>query len=227
MRPGGKDGFLYRIKFGAAIVGGAAVTIPTDGFVKIKSKAAAGSGFPAVDAGVEGRALGVGDVYFAKAGQTLVEGDSVLPMTLVRISFVTDVSDQAQGQSHDVTTQADIDTGTRAYIPGAFKERSGSINGFVDVDSEEQRELFGEYRKIVIDDGTKVTVQEAKSVEHEYMLSRRETSTVGEVALWEYLPLISESLNAGKPMDGAQSFSFNYKVDGQRKPCAIYLTIAA
>jgi len=226
MRPGGKDGFLYRITKGAVLPGGAAVTIPSEMFVKIKSKAAAGSGFP-VKTGTEGRDLGVDDVYLARAGQTLVEGDSVIPFALSKISFVTDVSDQAQGQSHDVTTQADIDSGTKAFIPGAFKERSGTINGFVDVDSEEQRELINEYRKVIIDDGANVTVKPAASVEHEYMLSRRETDTVGEVELWEYLPIISESLNTSKPLDGVQPFSFNYKVDGQRKPCTIYRTVEA
>lgn len=227
MRPGGKDGFLYRVKFGTLLVGGAAVTIGADGFVKIVSKASAGSGFPAKDPDNPGRALGVGDVYFAKAAQTLVEGDSVLPMPLKRISFVTDVSDQAQGQTHDVTTQDDIESGARSYIPGAFKERSGSINGVVDTDSEEQLELLNEYRKIVTVDGEFVTVQDAATMEHEYMLSRRETDDVGEVEIWEYLPIVSESINMSKPMDGAQSFSFNYKVDGKRKPALIRRIVAA
>jgi hypothetical protein len=226
MRPGGKDGFLYRAQFGAVLVGGAAVTIATAGWYKIKTKASAASGFPA-KTGAAGRALAVGDVYYAQAGQTLAEGDSVIPITLNRISFVTDVSDQAQGQSYDVTTQDDIESGARAWIPSAFKDRSGTINGFVDTDSEEQRTLLGEYRKIVVDDGEHVTVHDAASVEHEFMLSKRETLTEGEIELWEYLPVISESINTSKPLDGAQPFSFNYKVDGKRKPCAYYRTVGA
>lgn len=226
MRPGGKDGTLYSIARGAVIVGGAATTIPADGWYQIKTKASAGSGFPE-KAGATGRDLAVGDVYFGKAGQTLVAGDSVVPFTLGVISFVTDSSDQAQGQSFDVTTQADIASGARSYIPSAFKERSGTINGFVDVDSPEQKTLLNEYRKIIEDDGTNVTVNDAKSADLEYMLSKRETTTVGETELWEYLPVVSESINTSKPLDGAQPFSFNYKVDGQRKPCAYYRTITA
>jgi hypothetical protein len=49
-------------------------------------------------------------------------------------------------------------------------------------------------------------------------MSRRESGDSGEVEVWEYMPLISESIQAPKPMDGAQSFSFNYRIDGKRKP---------
>lgn len=224
MRPGGKDGTLYSISRGEVIVGNGTLTIPGDGWYQIKTKASSGSGFPA-KVGVKGRSLGVGDVYYAKANQTLAVGDSVVAFALTVISFVTDSSDQAQGQTYDVTTQADISSGARSYIPSAFKDRSGSINGFVDVDSEEQRTLLNEYRKVIDDDGVNITVHDAASASLEYMLSKRETTTVGEVELWEYLPIVSESINTSKPLDGAQPFSFNYKVDGQRKPCAYYRKI--
>jgi hypothetical protein len=165
--------------------------------------------------------LGAGNLYWAKAAQTLASGDAVVPVTLKLISFVNDVQDSGQKQSHDVTTQADVDSGNRAYISGAFQERTGTISGVVDVDSEEQYELWGEYREIIYDDGTNVGRFPARSVEHEYMMGRRETADAGETELWEYMPLLSESLQAPKPMDGVQSFSFNYRIDGKRKPCLI------
>jgi len=228
MRPGGKDGFLYRIAFGTvkSVVG----TILAAGFYKIVSVAETDSGFPApsqemLDLGY--KKLGPGNVFFAEdAGVELAEGDAVLPMGLRRISFVTDVQDSGQKQSHDVTTQADVDSGSRSFIPGAFQERTGTINGVVDVDSEEQRELFNEYREIVYQQGENVGVAPARSVEHEYMMSRRETLQTGETEMWEYMPLISESIQAPKPMDGVQSFSFNYKIDGKRKPCMIIREVA-
>ncbi|MDR2049071.1 MAG: hypothetical protein LBP69_06425 [Treponema sp.] len=224
MRPGGKDGFLYRVTFGTAIQGGTDVVISSAGFYKVVSVAASGSGFPAPSAGMISQgytALGPGNLYWAAAGQSLASGDAVRPLTLKRISFVTDVSDQGQKQSHDVTTQADVESGSRSYIPGAFQERTGTINGVVDVDSEEQRELFNEYRQIIYQDGSNAGVAPAKSLEHEYMMSRRETTDAGETEMWEYMPLISESIQAPKPMDGVQSFSFNYRIDGKRKPCMI------
>ncbi|MDR2663075.1 MAG: hypothetical protein LBC31_08775 [Treponema sp.] len=230
MRPGGKDGFLYRIAFGAILTGGTGVEIEDAGFYKIVSAAAAGSGFPAPSADMVARGykrLEPGNVYYAEAGQELAAGDKVQPLTLKRISFVTDVSDQGQKQSHDVTTQADVESGSRAYIPGAFQERTGTISGVVDVDSEEQRELFNEYRQIIYQNGGgNVGVAPAKSLEHDYMMSRRETTETGETEMWEYMPLISESIQAPKPMDGVQSFSFNYRIDGKRKPCMIIREVA-
>jgi hypothetical protein len=230
MRPGGKDGKLYRIVYGTALAGGSGVEIPADGFYKIASRAASGSGIPAPGSAMlakGARPLGPGDIYYARAEQDLATGDSVIPMSLKLVSFVSDVQDSSQKQSHDVTTQADVDSGNKSYIPGAFQERTGTISGFVDVDSEEQYELWGEYRMITEDDGTNIGVFPAKTVEHEYMMSRRETLDEGEIEMWEYMPLISESLQAPKPMDGVQSFSFNYRIDGQRKPCLIRREVAA
>ena len=148
MRPGGKDGFLYRIQFGAVLNGNGTIALGA-GFYKIVSRASGGSGIPAPSAAMIARGyktLGPGNIYYAEADQVLETGDAVIPITLKRISFVTDVQDSGQKQSHDVTTQADVDSGSRSYIPGASQERTGTISGVVDVDSEEQRELFNEYR---------------------------------------------------------------------------------
>jgi hypothetical protein len=221
MRPGGKDGKLYRIVYGDPVNGGSSATITTEGFYKIASKAESGSGIPQPSTAMTAKGalpLAAGNIYWARSGQTLAAGDTVVPLTLKLISFVTDVQDSSQRQSHDVTTQADIESGNRSYLPGAFQERTGTINGVVDVDSEEQTELWNEYREIVADDGTNIGRYPARSVEHEYMMGRQESSGAGETAVWEYMPLISESIQAPKPMDGVQSFSFNYRVDGKRKP---------
>ena len=228
MRPGGKDGKLYRIVYKEPIEGSVSVTL-TEGFYKIVKRAQSGSQLPVASVEQKARGavdLGPGNIFWAKSGQTLADGDSVLPMELRLISFVSDVQDSSQKQSHDVTTQADVDSGNRSYIPGAFQERTGTISGVVDVDSEEQLQLWNEYRMVSEDDGENIGVFPAKTLEHEYMMSRRETPDAGETQMWEYMPLISESIQAPKPMDGVQSFSFNYRIDGQRKPCLIRLSSA-
>ena len=228
MRPGGKDGRLYRIVYGAEIKGSASVTkVPKEGFYKISAIAGTGSSIPKPDNAIQGGlGLGVGNIFFAKKDHPLAAGDNLIPLELHLISFVTDVQDNAQGQTFDVTTQADVESGVRSYIPSAFKERSGSISGFVDVDSQEQKELFGEFREIVIEDvqGNKVTRRPSKALEHEFMMSRREAAPEGETEMWEYMPIVCESINTSKPMDGTQPFSFNYKVDGKRKPSLIYIS---
>jgi len=223
MRPSGKEGFLYGVKFERTVAGGDGVTVPKSGWYKIKSRAESGSGIPGKDPDVErGEALKAGDFYFAARGQPLAAGDTLIPMTLKKLSFTTDVSASAQGQAIDVTTQIDVEKGARSYVPSAFKERSGSINGLVDVDSEEQRELVNEFNAVLIDDGRYVTRLPSKTGVHHLMLSRRETSTEGEVEAWEYFPVIVESFQTDKPVDGSCPFNFNYKVDGQSGPGMYY-----
>ena len=225
MRATGKDGCLYSVRFGEPIVGGADVTVETSGFFKIKSKAAVGSGIPSKNpTDIDAVDLSADMIYFARAGQTLAEGDVIIPMELRKISFVTDVSDSSQSTSHDVTTQADVDTGIRAYVPGAFKERTGSINGYVDTGSDEQRELLKEYRMVSVDDGTNVSVWQSKTAVHHFMLSRAEKVPEGDLELWEYFPVITEQLQMDKPLDGTQPFNFNYRVDGSSKPMTLYVT---
>jgi hypothetical protein len=226
MRPTGKEGFLYGVKFGALLIGGEADEVPEDGWYKIRSRAAAGSGIPGKDPSlIRGEALKAGDFYFAKKGQPLAAGDSLVPMRLKKLSFTTDVSAAAQGQAIDVSTQIDVESGARAFEPSAFKERSGSINGQVDTDSEEQRELINEFNAVIVDNGSSVTRLPAKTGVHHFMLSRRETITEGEVEVWEYFPIIVESFQMDKPIDGVCPFNFNYKVDGKNGPGIYYRMI--
>lgn len=226
MRATGKDGFLYSITFGQAIVGGADKTLETSGFYKIKSIASSDSGIPKKDPAAEGDAIDLTSdmIYYGRAGQKLAEGDTVIPLTLNKISFVTDVSDSSQSTSHDITTQADVDTGLRAYAAGAFKDRTGSINGYVDTGSQEQMELLKEYRMVIVDDGSTVTVYRSTTKLHHYMLSRAEKVPEGDREMWEYFPVITEQLTMDKPMDGAQPFNFNYRVDGSAKPVTLFIS---
>jgi len=226
MRPTGKEGFLYGVRFGALLAGGANVNIPTSGWYKIKSRAASNSGIPEKDPALErGESLKAGNFYFAREGQPLAAGDALIPMALHKLSFTTDVSASAQGQAIDVSTQIDVETGARAYEPSAFKERSGAINGQVDTDSEEQRELINEFNAVIVDNGCYVTRLPSKTGVHHFMLSRRETRTVDEVEVWEYFPIIVESFQMDKPIDGVCPFNFNYKVDGKSGPGMYYRTV--
>jgi len=226
MRPTGKEGFLYGVKFGAPLIGSGTAKVTADGWYKIQSRAVTGSGIPGKDPAEENaRNLQAGDVYFAKKDQTLAVGDSLIPMTLKKLSFTTDVSAAAQGQAIDVTTQIDVETGARAFEPSAFKDQSGNINGLVDVDSEEQRELIGEFNLVITQDGSYVSVRKSDSKVHHFMISYRETKITGETEMWRYFPVIVESFQMDKPVDGVVPFNFNYKVDGKNRPAVIYRTV--
>ncbi|MDR0443272.1 MAG: hypothetical protein LBH44_07700 [Treponema sp.] len=228
MKVTGKDGYLYDVKFGPVLVGGAGVTVPKDGFYKIQSCASTGSGIPGVDPAKKGeRGLKAGDFYFARKDQEVAEGDSLIPMNLTKVSFVTDVGASAQGQVFDVTTQIDVERGARAYVASVFKERSGTINGYFDVGSLAQQELINEFNAVITDDGTHISLKPAQSGTHHFMLSRRETITEGEVEAWEYFPVVIESFQTDKPIEGVCPFNFNYRVDGTHNPGIYYRTVEA
>ena len=228
MKPGGKDGKLYKIAEGNAVTGGTSVTLSASGFYRIKSVASSSSSLPqpsAADIAKGARALKPGDVAHLWAGQALASGDAVIPLTLTLIGFVKDVQNSRQGQSYDVSTQENLDSGVREYIMGAFTDGSGTINGTFETDSDAQRELMNQFSQVSVDDGTNYAVFPAKQTKQDYMMSRRETETPGETAVWEHFPVTVESISCDKPLDGEQNFNFNYKLDGGNHPGVIYYTV--
>lgn len=227
MKPGGKDGKLYKIAEGTAITGGANVTLTASGFYRIKSVASSSSSLPTPDTSKAGyRAIKPGDVVWLWKNQALATGDAVYPLTLTLISFVTDVSNSRNGNKTDITTQENVEVGIREYTVSPFSEGSGTINGMVDVDSEAQKELLNQFSAITEeDDDGHITVYKATQRKQDYMLSRRETETVGEIAMWEHFPVTVDSLTMDKPLDGAQNFNFNYSLDGGNNPGVIYYKV--
>ena len=149
----------------------------------------------------------------------------MIPLTLTLIGFVKDVQNSRQGQSYDVSTQENLDSGVREYIMGAFTDGSGTINGTFETDSDAQRELMNQFSQVSVDDGTNYAVFPAKQTKQDYMMSRRETETPGETAVWEHFPVTVESISCDKPLDGEQNFNFNYKLDGGNHPGVIYYTV--
>lgn len=225
MKPGGKDGKLYSITEKSEIRGGDDVELETSGFYRIKSIAEA-SLLPQPDSTIAGaKSLKTGQVVHLWKGQELANGDSVIPLELKLVSFVKDVSNSRNGQSFDVSTQENLESGVREYITGAFTEGSGTINGTFETDSEGQRILLNQFSEISIDDGVHITRLPAKSSKIDYMMSRRETETVGETAVWEHFPVTVESIITDKPLDGEQNFNFNYKIDGGNHPGMIYYKV--
>ena len=158
-------------------------------------------------------------------GQALAAGDAVIPLELTLVGFVKDVPNSLQGSSVDISTQENVESGIREWAESAFSDGSGTITGTFETDSDAQRKLLNNFQEITIDDGTHVTRLPAKKQHQDYMLSRRETETVGETAVWEHFPVIVESLTKDKPLDGEQSFSFAYKVDGGNFPGVIYYKV--
>ena len=225
MKPGGKDGFLYLITRGAEKT---TITEDDEGFAIISGIAASSSGFPTANGSIDGgKALEVGDLIYIKGTETFGSGDAVIPLTLSLIGGATDVSTEKSKDKYEDTAQEDVADGIRSYTEGALSAQSGSINGYHDVDSAVQQDVENHFNTIIIDDGTNITKKERVSGVLETMLSYRETTEVGEKEVWEYKPMIVDSMSKGKPMDGNQQFNFNYTIDGKMKPRTYYRTIAA
>ena len=227
MKPGGKDGKLYKIVKETVIEGGESTELEVSGFYRVIATGSESSlPKPTAEALKKGaRAVAAGDVIHLWKGQELASGDKVALLELVLISFVKDVSNSKQGTSYDVSTQENLDSGTREYTVGAFTDSNGTINGAVETDSEAQRELLNQFSNVMEDDGTNINVYPAKQTKQDYMMSRRETDIVGETAVWEHFPVIVESIQMDKPLDGEQNFNFNYKVDGGNHPGMIYYKV--
>ena len=147
MKPGGKDGKLYKIVKETVVEGGIDTALEKSGFYRILAVGSSSSlPQPSSEAVAKGaRALGAGDVTHLWKCQELASGDRVALLELVLIGFVKDVSNSKQGTSYDVSTQENLDSGNRAWITGAFTDSNGTINGTFETDSDAQRggELLG------------------------------------------------------------------------------------
>ena len=81
---------------------------------------------------------------------------------------------------------------------------------------------------IIADDGAgAITRKPIRTGVWHFMMSRRETTEVGEVEVWEYKPMIVEQLTQRKPLEGTQEFNFNYTIDGKSHPAVYKRTIPA
>jgi hypothetical protein len=148
-------------------------------------------------------------------------------VTLTALGFVKDTPKSQQGASFDISTQEDLERGVRSFASSPFTDSSGSITGILDSDSEDQRKFLNMFTEISYTETATISRSPAKQVLMELMLSRRETSTPGETAMWENVPLTADSLTTDKPFEEGQPFTFNYKLNGAEHPSVIFYTVPA
>jgi len=212
-RLSGVDGYLYLGELGSELT---ASGITGEGYHKITGIDAS-TGLPATAV--------VGDVFYNKPAVTGTGDDATKLFTLTKLAFVTDVPNSAQKEKFEDTTQIDD---ARSYEEGDKPEISGSLNGyFIESDSEIE-EILGRFFRVLTDDGAgSQTFASPTSGAFHFFLGRRETTTVGEVEIMQYMPSIVDSIQMDKPMMGKQTFSCNYTVIGSEKPSIIKRTITA
>lgn len=215
----GEQGYLYYGTLGSEVTGSVeGVALTGEGYFKILAKGEA-SGLPG--------AKGVKDIVYNKPVISLQDGDIAVPVTIEKVAFVTNVPHSGTKGKNENTTQIDE---VKNFAEAARAELSGSIEGyFLDADeSGLQDELLSRFKPITKDDGAgSVTVLKSDNKPLHFFMSRLESTEVGKQEVFEYMPLITDSITLDKPMEGNQVFTFNYTIAGSEKPTLYRRTITA
>lgn len=213
----GEEGYLYLGELGTVQEGSATpVDLSDEGYFKIISIGAA-SGLP------EG--LKVKDVFYNKPAVSLQEGDAVMPMSLTKIAFVTNIPVSGSKTKHAHTTQMDD---VKSFTEGRRAELSGNIDGYLFDDIPLQWDLISRYLTVIEDDGAgSITAKTKQTDPLHCFLSRMETNEVGAQEIMQYMPLITDSLTMDKPLEGPQVLNFNYTLVGSERPNMYLRTITA
>jgi hypothetical protein len=210
-RVGGSKNYLYLGTRGAEI------TTPTALVIGTWYKVVAKGGSTVLPATAE-----IGDVFKLNAALTLAAGDKVMPFTLEKLAFVTNVPNSSSKEKFENTVQTDD---VKSYIEGDKAEKSGTINGYFTVPDATVKLIQKRFNKVVEYSAGVVTYSPTVTGVLDFFLSRNETTTVGDVEVYEYLPSIVESLEMEKPMEGPQTFNFGYTVVGGEMPSVHYRPI--
>lgn len=210
-RVGGSKNYLYLGTRGAEVTTGA-LTIGT--WYKVTAIASSASALPATAM--------VGDVFKCNAALTLGTGDKVIPFTLEKLAFVTNVPNSSSKEKFENTTQVDD---VKSYIEGDKAEKSGTINGYFIVEDDTVKKIQKRFNRVVDYSGSTITFSATEVGVMDFFLGRNETTIVGDVECFEYMPSIVESLEMEKPMEGPQTFNFGYTVVGGERPSVHYRPI--
>jgi hypothetical protein len=206
----GANGYLYLT---TAMAASTTARLTSGTWYRIRGKAVAASVLPAN--------LSTGDVFKQiSSGSPVTTGafssnDAVEKLTLTKLAFVTDVSMSASKEKFDETVQSDD---VKSYQVSSKSEKTGSINGYW-IDNDRHQQLLLKNVDTVLEHTTTggITRTSPVTTVRRFMLSRDE-STASGAQVWEHLPVIIESLNSDKPMEGPQSFTMNYTAVGAEKP---------
>jgi len=199
----GTKNYLYLGTLGTDVSTG---SLSGEKFFKITAKGAS-STFP-VDSVV-------GDVVFNKPAITLASGDKAKPIELTKLGFVTNVPQSASKEKYENTVQTDV---AKSYEEGDKPEISGTIDGYFTDDANADLILKRFFRLIDDNGAGQKTYQPIETGVLHFFLGRKETTTVGQVEVMEYMPAIIDNLTVDKPMNGPQTFNFSYTVIGNEMP---------
>jgi hypothetical protein len=207
----GNDGYFYIADMSTATVGpGGSMVAKT--WYKIKGKAAT-SGLPAN--------LAVGDVFYQMetavpvTAASLSSADLVAPFSLTRAAFVTDVPVSGSREKFDETVQIDE---VRSYQVSTKPEITGTINGYWLANDAGQLGFVNQFNTVMEATTTGGITKNTPSAEPIHTFLSRYEGTEEAKQIWEYMPMVIDSYQSDKPMEGPQPFSVNYTLSGAERP---------
>jgi hypothetical protein len=165
----------------------------------------------------------VGDVFRAQSAITLASGDSVCRIDLEKAAFVTNVPGGKSKEKFENTVQTDDD---KSYVEGDKSEKTGTINGYFFVGTDQVKAILGRFYRIAAYNGTTAVFSSPQTGVVDFFLSRNETTESGDTEVWEYMPSIIDSITVDKPMEGNQTLDFSYTGIGAERPSLHYIPVA-
>ena len=150
----------------------------------------------------------------------MTSNDAVQPVTMTTAAFITDVSMSLSKEKFDETVQTDA---VKSYQVSGKPEKSGTIGGYwIDNDSKQQ-EVLKKMDAVVEQTTTGGITKSAPGTSVVYLMLSRDESTGNGSVYWEWIPSIVDGLQSDKPMEGPESFSFNYTARGSEQPATYIL----
>ena len=206
----GNDGYFYVASLSSVETTAGPLTANT--WYKITGKAATGGALPAN--------LSRGDVFRQLTTAIPVTGafssnDAVRALTLTKAAFVTDVPVSGSREKFDETVQTDE---VRSYQVSTKPEITGTINGYWLADNSDQLGFVNQFNTVMEATTTGGITKTTPRAEPIHTFLSRTESTAEAKQVWEYMPMVLDSYQADKPMEGPQSFSVNYTLAGAERP---------
>lgn len=207
----GNDGYFYVASLSS--VETTAPALSSGSWYKITGKASTGSALPTN--------LSVGDVFkqitssIPVSTGAFTSDDAVRELTLTKAAFVTDVPVSGSREKFDQTVQTDE---VRSYQVSTKPEITGTINGYWLPNDADQRGFVNQFNTIMEATTTGGITKSTPSAEPIHTFLSRYEGDAEDKQIWEYMPMVLDSYNSDKPMEGPQPFSVNYTLSGADRP---------
>lgn len=147
----------------------------------------------------------------------MTSDDEVRALTLTSAAFVTNMTGASAVEKFDETVRTDS---VKSYQVSSKPEKSGTINGYLIDNDSAQTSIWNRIDELITQSTAGAVTKTAPTASVARFLLKR-NSTDNAVDLYEYIPSVIDNVQTDFPMEGPQTFSFNWTAKGADRP-AIY-----